>query len=67
MMLGLRRAEGVSEEQLCARYGLAPREAFATEIERFCEEGLLVAEEGRLRIPRAKWLLSNEVLAHFVV
>ncbi len=67
LLLGLRRAEGVSEEEVGARYGLVPREAFAEEIERLCGEWLLVMEEGRLWIPREKWLLSNEVLAHFVV
>ncbi len=66
LLLGLRCVEGVSEAEIGARYGLAPREVFATEIDRLCEEGLLVAEVGRLKIPREKWLLSNEVLAHFV-
>jgi coproporphyrinogen III oxidase-like Fe-S oxidoreductase len=66
LMLGLRRAEGVSEEEIAARCGPGPREVFSEEIERLCAEGLLIAAEGGLRIPREKWLVSNEVLARLV-
>jgi oxygen-independent coproporphyrinogen-3 oxidase len=66
LILGLRRAEGVSEEQLAERCGLAPREVFAEEIEQLCKQGLLIAEQGSLRMPRDAWFVSNEVLAHFV-
>lgn len=66
LMLGLRRAEGVSEEEVAALCGVGPREAFSEEIEELCEEGLLIAEAGGLRIPREKWFISNEVLARFV-
>jgi len=67
LMVGLRRAEGVSEEEIERRCGLGPREVFGEEIRGLCGDGLLVAEGGRLAIPREKWLLSNEVLAEFVV
>jgi len=67
LMLGLRRAEGVSEGVIADRCGLAPREVFGDEIGRLCEQGLLIAEEGRLRLPRDMWLLSNEVLSQFVI
>ncbi len=66
LMLGLRRAEGVSEEEVAGVCGLAPGEVFSEEIARLCEEGLLVAGAGELRIPREKWFISNEVLAEFV-
>ena len=62
----LRQAEGVSEQMLADRYGIAPREAFGAEFERLAEEGLLMAAEGRLHIPREKWLVSNEVLGNFI-
>jgi oxygen-independent coproporphyrinogen-3 oxidase len=65
LMLGLRRAEGVDEEEVAAGCSLRPREVFGQEIARLCEEGLLVADAGRLHIPRRKWLVSNEVLSHF--
>jgi oxygen-independent coproporphyrinogen-3 oxidase len=67
LMLGLRCAEGVVEEQVAAACGLAPREVFEKEIQLLCDQGLLIAENGALRIPREKWLISNEALAHFVV
>ena len=66
LMLGLRQAEGVSEQAIAERYGIAPREVFGPEIEQLAGEGLLIAEEGRLRIPRDKWLVSNEALGNFI-
>ena len=66
LMVGLRRAEGVSEAEVERRCGLGPREVFGEEIRALCGEGLLIAEGGRLLIPREKWLLSNEALSRFV-
>jgi oxygen-independent coproporphyrinogen-3 oxidase len=66
LMLGLRRAEGISEEEIRRRCGGGPREVFSDEIERLCSEGLLLAQDGRLRLPRERWLISNEVLSQFV-
>jgi len=66
LMLGLRRAEGVCEEEVAALCGFPPRAAFGKEIDEFCSKGLLIAAGGRLRIPEAQWFVSNEVLAHFV-
>ena len=66
LMLGLRCDEGVEEEVVAEVCGMGPRQWFGEEIERLCEQGLLVADGGRLRIPREKWILSNEALACFV-
>jgi len=68
LMLGLRREEGVGEEEVAAACGLAPRAVYGDEIRELCESacGGLVAEGGRLRMPRAKWIVSNEVLSCFV-
>jgi oxygen-independent coproporphyrinogen-3 oxidase len=66
LMLGLRRAEGVTDDDVFARCGLRPGEVFAEEIEQLAQQGLLLAAEGRLQIPREKWVISNEVLSHFV-
>ena len=66
LMLGLRTAEGVSEQAVAARTGLSPQVVYGDAIAELCEQGLLIAEEGRLWIPEEKWLLSNEVLAAFV-
>jgi oxygen-independent coproporphyrinogen-3 oxidase len=65
LMLGLRCAEGVSEEEVAARTGLAPQEVFGDQIRRLCERGLLVRCDGRLQMPRRWWLVSNEVLCEF--
>jgi oxygen-independent coproporphyrinogen-3 oxidase len=67
LMLGLRRAEGVLEDDIATRCGLAPQEVFSEEIRRLCDRGLLVMDGGALRIPRDKWLLSDEALALFAL
>jgi len=66
LMLGLRRAEGISVREVRRRTGVAAAEVFAAELARLREDGLLVVERGRLRIPREAWLVSNEVLSTFV-
>ncbi len=66
LMLGLRTADGVSETDVAARTGLAPREVFGEQIARLLDRGLLEEDAGRLTIPPAQWLVSNEVLAEFV-
>ncbi len=66
LMLGLRRAEGVSEREVLRRSGVSCRKAFGEEIARLREDGVLIAERGRLRLPREVWLVSNDVLSTFV-
>lgn len=66
LILGLRRAEGVSSADVAARCGTSPEELFGKEIAQLREEGMLLAEDGALRVPCEKWLLSNEVLQRFV-
>lgn len=65
LMLGLRLAEGVSEQELARACGLDVREVFGREIARLCQAGMLLADAGRLRIPQDRWLLSDEVLSQF--
>ena len=67
LMLGLRCAEGVSEDEVAARTGLRPSEVFGEAAKRLCARGRLDIAEGRWRLPREQWLLSNEVLAEFVL
>ncbi len=66
LMLGLRRAEGIREKDVVKRCGTSLSELFAEEIERLQQDGLLIVERGRLRIPREAWLISNEILSTFV-
>lgn len=66
LMLGLRREEGVGEQEVAAACGLAPRAVYGQEIAQLCEQGLLIAEQDRLRLPRERWLVANEVLSRLV-
>jgi len=66
LMLGLRRLEGVSEAEVARRCGAAPGEVFGDEIRELSEWGLLIAKDGRLRMPQGKWLVSSEVLSYFI-
>lgn len=66
LMLGLRLAEGVLEAEIVERCGVAPGEVFAEEIRDLSQRGLLIVENGCLRVPQGAWLVSNEVLSYFV-
>lgn len=67
MMLGLRlTAEGVSEADFQARFGVAIVEAFPDEMETLLGMGLLEVVDGHVRLtPRAR-LLGNQVFQYFV-
>jgi oxygen-independent coproporphyrinogen-3 oxidase len=66
LMLGLRTADGVVEDEVAARCHLGPREVFGEEIAELCQQGLLAAAGGRLSIPRDRWLISSEILARLI-
>ena len=66
LMLGFRRAEGVAEAEIAERCGLSPEDVFGVEIEALCEQGLLIRDQGRLRVPQDKWLVSNEILSYLI-
>jgi oxygen-independent coproporphyrinogen-3 oxidase len=66
MMMGLRLDTGVSDESFKARFGLALRERFATEIDTLVKDGLLVSDETGIRLSPAGRLLGNEVFGRFV-
>ena len=66
LMLGLRGVEGVSAQAIEARTGLRPEAVFGAEFAALQERGLLIVSRGRIRIPRRKWLLSDEALLAFV-
>lgn len=67
LILGLRCAEGVREEEIAARTGLRPSEVFREAAARLGERGLLEVVSGGWRLPRDKWLIANEILAEFVL
>jgi len=66
LMLGLRGVEGVSAQAIEARTGLRPEAVFGAEMAALRARGLLIVSRGRIRIPRRKWLLSDEALLAFV-
>lgn len=63
MFLGLRMIQGVDRQN--ARYARAER-AFAPEIQRLMERGLLESADGFLRLTRRGLFLANDAFAEFV-
>ena len=66
LFTGLRLNEGVDIDVLSGRYGIDVWERFATRLMPFCDAGVLVRQEGRLRLTRQGMLLANEVMSVFV-
>jgi oxygen-independent coproporphyrinogen-3 oxidase len=66
MMLGLRLNEGVSEAEFLRRFGVPIESVFGTTVERLTGSGLLVNEDGHLRLTERGRLLGNEAFAAFV-
>lgn len=66
LVFGLRLAEGVDLAALKARYGVDMDVKFARGIGELIEEGWLVRDKGRLRIPSDRFLVSNHVFSRFV-
>jgi oxygen-independent coproporphyrinogen-3 oxidase len=66
LITGLRLAEGVSLQQLRARYGVDVRGRYAAALAPFAEAGLVRWAGDRLCLTRPGMLLANEILAVFV-
>lgn len=66
MFLGLRLMEGISIRDYKERFGIDPRRRYAEQFAKFCEAGLLVADNERIRLTRSGALLSNEVFSALV-
>ena len=65
LMTGLRLTEGMSVSDLLQRYGLDIRARYGHHLQPCFEAGLLVEDEGWLRLTRRGMMLANEVLAVF--
>jgi oxygen-independent coproporphyrinogen-3 oxidase len=63
LMLGLRMAEGVDLAQLEARLGVDPRLGRESAFKRRLARGDIVLEGARLRVPQARWLLLDGIVA----
>jgi oxygen-independent coproporphyrinogen III oxidase len=66
LFTGLRLNEGIDTELLSRRYAVDVWERFGASLMPFCDAGILLKEEGRLRLTRKGMLLANEVMAVFV-
>ncbi len=66
MMLGLRLAEGVSDERFRARFGVGLVEAFGTELADLVALGLLGWDGRAARLTERGRLLGNQVFVRFV-
>ncbi len=66
LISGLRLARGVRTGDLAERFGIEVMDMFRAEIGELRNEGLLLVEEGALRIPEDKFLISNAVFSRFV-
>ncbi len=64
MMLGLRTADGVSDEEVASRTGLRPSIIFAEALAELTERGVL-EEEGRWRLAPELWLTFKRDLRGF--
>ena len=66
LFMGLRLSAGVDLASLAARYDVDPWARYAIPLEPYLADGLVILEEGRLRLTRAGMLVANEVMAVFV-
>lgn len=66
MMLGLRTAEGVSEEAFFRMHGLTVGEAFGEKLKKPLRDGLILWENGRVFLTRKGMDLQNRVLVELL-
>ena len=63
IMTALRTADGLDMSMLAVRYGERAAAGVMRRARRFADSGTLVSEEGRLRIPPRKFMVSDYVIA----
>jgi oxygen-independent coproporphyrinogen-3 oxidase len=66
LFTGLRLNCGIDTEILSRRYGVDVLERFGERLSPFLDAGILLRQEGRLRLTRPGMLLANEVMSVFV-
>lgn len=66
MMLGLRLAEGVSEDDFRARFSVGLAETFGETIEAYTQHGLIEWDATRIRLSARGRLLGNQVFVAFL-
>jgi oxygen-independent coproporphyrinogen III oxidase len=66
LFTGLRLNRGLDPELIESRYGVDVWREYGTELQPFVDEGLLIYDEGGLRLTRPGMLLAHEVMATFI-
>ena len=67
MMLGLRLVrEGVPLDRFTALHGRSLNDAFGTEVDRLCGDGLLTVDAQRVRLTPRGLMIGNQVFARFL-
>lgn len=67
MFLGLRMTGGISEREFARRFGQTVVSVYGEALAKHEQEGLLIRENGRIRLSAAGLDLSNYVMADFVL
>ncbi len=65
--VGLRMMKGVSEGEFLEKFGVVPRVVFGDALDKHMKNGLLVKEDGRIRLTEKGIDVSNYVLCDFVL
>lgn len=67
MFLGLRMMRGVDRQAFSDKFGQRVEEVYGTVIDKFRAQGLLIEEEGRIRLTAGGIDVSNIVMAEFLL
>ena len=66
LFMGLRLVKGIDLALVESRYGADVWRMYGSELRPFVDQGLLIYDDGHLRLTRAGMLLANEVMAVFI-
>ncbi len=66
IFLGLRLRQGIDLDQFAELYGLRAEKRFAKQLRQLTEDGLLIVEDGSMRLSKKGLLLGNEVFYKFI-
>ncbi len=66
MMLGLRLQQGVSMKDFQRMHGVPVRQVFGQQVDSLLAKGLLVQENGQLRIPAKHYEIANVIFEEFI-
>jgi oxygen-independent coproporphyrinogen-3 oxidase len=66
LFTGLRLTSGLDLSAVEARYGVDIQGVYGSQLKTFAEAGLLLYDDGRLRLTRAGMLLAHEIMAVFI-